>query len=146
MPLDVGPSRSGAFKYLKYIIWKLIQGWMERLLSSGGKDILIKSVAQAIPIFSMACFKLPRELCEHINSILRKFRWGSRDGERKTCWVSWKDMGGLGFRDIELFNLALLAPQGWHILQNPESLSARVLKAVYYLEGEMLGASIGSSR
>jgi hypothetical protein len=85
MPLDVGPSRSGAFKYLKYIIWKLIQGWMERLLSLGGKDILIKSVAQAIPVFSMACFLLPRGLCTHINSMIRKFWWGSQKGERKTC-------------------------------------------------------------
>jgi hypothetical protein len=106
---------------------------LEHVLSAGGKDVLIKSVAQAIPIFSMACFCLPRGLCQHINSLLRKFWWGSQDRERKTCWVSWqemckpKHMGGLGFRDIELFNLTLMARQGWRMLQNPDSLSARVL-------------------
>jgi hypothetical protein len=46
---------------------------MEPCLSSGGKEVLIKSVAQAIPIYSMSCFKLPRGLCKHINSLLRNF-------------------------------------------------------------------------
>ena len=61
-------------------------------------------------------FQIAMGLCEHINGVIRKFWWGSKDGQRKTAWVSWKTMskpkfmGGLGFRDVELFNLALLAP------------------------------------
>jgi hypothetical protein len=54
-------------------IRKKIQGWMERRLSAGGKDILTKSVAQAIPIFFMACFLLPKGLCDQINTMIRKF-------------------------------------------------------------------------
>jgi hypothetical protein len=112
---------------------------------------LIKSVAQSIPTYSMSCFKLPRGLCEHINGLLRKFWWGSRRGERKTAWVSWKTMstpkfmGGMGFRDIELFNLALLARQAWRLMQDPTSLSARVLKARYHPDCDILAASIGSN-
>jgi hypothetical protein len=57
MPSDVGKSKSGAFKYLKDKVWKKVLGWMEQLLSVGGKEILIKSVAQAVPTFSISCFK-----------------------------------------------------------------------------------------
>jgi hypothetical protein len=150
MPSDVGTSKSGAFKYLRDKVWKKVLGWMEQLLSVGGKDILIKSVAQAVPTFSMSCFKLPRGLCDHINAMLRKFWWGNTEGQRRTCWVSWEKMtqpksdGGLGFRDIELFNLALLARQAWRLLQEPGSLSARVLKAVYYPDADLLEAELGS--
>jgi hypothetical protein len=150
MPSDVGRSKSGAFKYLKDRVWKKVLGWMEQLLSVGGKEILIKSVAQAVPTFSMSCFKLPRGLCDHINAMLRSFWWGSKDGKRRTCWVAWEKMtqpkhaGGLGFRDIELFNLALLARQAWRILQQPSALSARILKAVYYPGTDLLSAGLGN--
>ena len=151
MPTDVGASTNGAFKYIKDRVWKKVQGWLEQCLSSGGKEVLIKSVAQAIPTFSMSCFKLPRGLCQHINGLLRNFWWGSKDGKRRTCWVAWdemikpKCMGGLGFRDIELFNLALLAKQAWRILMVESSLSARILKAVYFPNVDFLDANLGSS-
>jgi hypothetical protein len=151
MPSDVGRSKSGAFKYLKDSIWKKIQGWLEQLLAVGGKEVLIKLVAQAIPTFSMSCFRLPRGLCQAINSMLRKFWWGCKEGKRKTAWVLWETMctpkyaGGLGFRDIELFNLAMLARQAWRILLNQNSLSARILKAVYYPNDEFLDAALGLS-
>jgi hypothetical protein len=150
MPSDIGRSLNGAFKYLRDRVWKRIQGWIELLLSAGGKNILIKSVVQAIPTYSMPCFKLPRGLCLYINSMIRNFWWGSKNGKRKTHWVSWEVMcspkmdGGLGFRDLELFNLALLARQAWRLLQNPESLSAQILKAVYFPNSNLLEATLGS--
>ncbi|XP_073355316.1 uncharacterized protein [Aegilops tauschii subsp. strangulata] len=149
LPTDVGKAKEGCFRYLKDRIWKHIQGWMEKCLSAGGKEVLIKSVAQSIPTYSMSCFKLPRGLCEHINGLLRKFWWGSKQGQRKPAWVSWrtmckpKFMGGLGFRDVELFNLALLSKQVWRLLQEPDTLTARVLKARYYPDDNILDAGLG---
>jgi hypothetical protein len=97
----------------------------------------------------MSCFKLPRGLCEHINSLIRSFWWGSKEGKKKPHWVSWEAMtrpkhdGGLGFRDMELFNLALLARQAWRLLINPNTLSAKVLKAIYYPDTDILKAELG---
>ena len=53
-------------------------------------------------------------------------------------------MGGMGFRDLEIFNLALLARQAWRILINPESLCSQLLKAIYFPSGDLLSAHIGS--
>ena len=73
MPTDVGHSKNGTFKYLCDRVWEKIKGWVEKLLSAAGKEILIKSVAQAIPVFSISCFRLPRGLCESITLIIRQF-------------------------------------------------------------------------
>ena len=45
---------------------------------------------------------------------------------------------------MEIFNLALLARKAWRLLIGELSLSARILKAVYFLEGSILEAELGS--
>lgn len=81
---------------------------------------------------------------------MKKFWWGSKAGASKTARVSWSTMtrpkfdGGLGFCDMKLFNLALLARQAWRILQEPNTLSARLLRAVYFPGGDFLEAPVGN--
>jgi hypothetical protein len=55
-----------------------------------------------------------------------------------------KSVGGMGFRDLVLFNKAMLAKQGWRFLQNPTSLTAQIFKAKYYPRGDFLGATLGN--
>lgn len=53
-------------------------------------------------------------------------------------------MGGLGFRDLEMFNLALLARQAWRVLNNPNTLSSLILKAAYFPETGIPEAKLGA--
>lgn len=51
--------------------------------------------------------------------------------------------GGLGFRDLVLFNKALLAKQILRFLQHPESLVARIFQAKYYSKTMVMEAQVG---
>ena len=51
----------------------------------------------------------------------------------------------MGFRNLQPFNLALLAKQGWQILSNPNSLMARVYKAKCFPYDDILNAKLGSN-
>jgi hypothetical protein len=60
LPALVGADRSGHFKHFIEKIIQRINGWKEKLLSIGGKEILLKAVAQAIPVFAMSVFLIPK--------------------------------------------------------------------------------------
>ena len=71
LPTEVGRSTNGTFKYVKDRLWGKIKGWIEKCLAVAGKEVLIKSVGQAISTFSMSCFLLPRGLCQAIDTMIR---------------------------------------------------------------------------
>lgn len=92
LPVHVGQSRTGTFGYLKDQIWQRILGWKEKMLSKAGKEILIKAVAQAIPMFAMGCFDLTKGLCDKICSMIAKFWWRHQDRDNKMHWLSWEKL------------------------------------------------------
>jgi hypothetical protein len=106
-----------------------------------GKDVLIKVVAQVVPTYAMSCFDLTKTLYDDIGMMIACFWWSQQDKENKLHWISWekmcsrKEKGGLGYRALHLFNLAMLSRQGWQLLTKPESLCAQVLRAKYYPDG-----------
>ena len=48
-------------------------GWKEKLLSKADEEILIKVVAQAVPNYTMNCFKFPDSTCDELTSMVRNF-------------------------------------------------------------------------
>jgi hypothetical protein len=70
LPPIIERSKRKAFKEQKNRIWKKVNRWKAKLLSQARKEVLIKSVAQAIPTYAIGCFKFSSSLCTEINSIL----------------------------------------------------------------------------
>ena len=95
--------------------------WKTRLLSSGGRLTLIKSVLGSLGIYFMSLFKVPVGVVKKLESLRARFFWGAVDGERKICWVKWDcilnslDKGGLGVGSLSAFNQALLYKWKWRL-------------------------------
>ncbi len=77
LPSLVGRNRSASFTQIKERVWQKLKGWKEKLLSQAGREILIKAVAQAIPTYSMSCFRLPAKLCNELEAMVRRFWWSN---------------------------------------------------------------------
>lgn len=138
LPLPIGRSKRHAFEFIRNKTLERLHGWKERLLSQAGKEVLLKSVIMALPTYVMSCCLLPKDLCRRICSEMAKFWWGQKGNEQKLHWLCWgklsevKAEGGLGFRDLHEFNLALLAKQLWRIVTRPNLLVSQVIKARYF--------------
>lgn len=129
-------------------MFQRIQSWDSKLLSRAGKAVILKNVAQTIPSYAMSCFMIPRALCQEIERMMNAYWWRSNSSTSKGInWLAWtrmtmsKSRGGLGFRDLHGFNLALLAKQCWNLINKLEALVSRVLKAKYYPDGHLLQAT-----
>ena len=148
LPSLVGINKRTTFNAIKEKLGKVLAGWKEKLLSKAWKEVLIKVVPQAVPTYTMSCFKLPDLICDDLMRIIRNFWWGQKKEERKLAWLSWEKMcepkcnGGMGFKDLKLFNKALLAKQGWSLQMGGNSLVYRVFKAKYFPTCDFIHASI----
>lgn len=67
--------------------------------------------------------------------LMRKSLWGGSDVNGKIAWVKWDDVckpkesGGLGIKDLFIFNKALIGKWRWRYLNEPNSLWCRVIKS-----------------
>ena len=132
LPTAVGRITSGTFDHINERCRKMMNGWSEKNMACSGREILLKTIIQAIPTFSMSCFKLTKKIYKTLTSMMAKYWWGSSLDKGSMHWLSWEKLsapkvqGGTGFRNFEAFNLAMLGKHGWRLLTNPESLCARI--------------------
>lgn len=82
----------------------------------------------------MTCFKFTKDLCQKLSSAMMDFWWNSFEHKNKIHWVGCdkislpKQLGGIGFRDLEYFNQAMLAKHAWRLLAEPDCLFSRLFK------------------
>ena len=70
---------------------------------------------------------------------------------KSMAWVRWEIMttskykGGMGFKDFQLFNKALLYKLSWRIMQNSNAFCVQLLRGKYFPSGNFMDAVKGAN-
>lgn len=117
LPSIISQSKVKFFVNLVDKTWQQIVNWKFQYLSIAGKAIMLKSVLQALPTYTMVIFLLLKVIVRRLNVPLKEFWSGFHGDQSKIHWLKWsclglpKNLGGLRFKDMASFNLALLSKQ-----------------------------------
>jgi hypothetical protein len=106
-------------------------------LSKGGRVILIKSTLFNLPTYFLSLFPIPSSVASRIEKLHQDFLWGGIGEEFKYHLVSWSKVcspifeGGLGIRNVRIFNKAFLGKWLWRYAHKREAWWKSVVDAKY---------------
>ncbi|KAG5585843.1 hypothetical protein H5410_046277 [Solanum commersonii] len=135
-PLFVGRPRIIYFSDLINKVLCKITGWQTRLLSYGGRAILVKHVLQSLPIHLLSVVTPHVTVLKQVQSIMADFFWGWMNERKKYHCVSWKtlsftyDEGGIGMINLKDVCKAFQYKQWW-CFRSKQTLWGDFFKAKY---------------
>ncbi|GJU60185.1 RNA-directed DNA polymerase, eukaryota, reverse transcriptase zinc-binding domain protein [Tanacetum coccineum] len=102
--------------------------WKCKYLSCVGRLLLISAVLESTSVYRASVFKLPKTVIKEINGILKRFLCSNGDSAKGKAKVAWKQVckpkeyGGLGLKNLEAWNEALLTKHLWNIAAKKDTL------------------------
>nr|XP_027067853.1 uncharacterized protein LOC113693523 [Coffea arabica] len=138
-----GKMRMEHFQPLIDRIQAKLVGWKNRLLSPGGRLILIKHVLSSIPIYTLAVSELPRGVIKRIEKLMSTFLWGEVEGRDKRHWRKWQALckptqeNGLGLRRLQDVQDAFGCKLWWK-MRTSDTLWTRFMRAKHVAVTEHL--------
>ena len=135
LPYKMDPLYTG-FKYLGYHLkplgystndWRWIIkffekrtcNWAYRLLSLGGRMILVRSVLLGLPVYWFSLAHIPKSILNCLRRCIFTFLWGSIGGKQKMHLVDWHtiskphEYGGWNIKNLEWFGMSLRMKSLW---------------------------------
>ncbi|GJX73970.1 RNA-directed DNA polymerase, eukaryota, reverse transcriptase zinc-binding domain protein [Tanacetum coccineum] len=110
-------------KHLVDMVKNKVNDWKNKFLSYARRMQLIASVLVSMQIYWAFVFLLPKSTVKDIERVLKGFLWCQRDLARGKAKIAWKTLckqGGLGFKDLGLWNEVLLTKNVWNIVAHKE--------------------------
>ncbi|GMI84866.1 hypothetical protein HRI_002155900 [Hibiscus trionum] len=147
VPLLIGKNKTLALGFIRDKVHDRLSNWDKQLLSYSGREIFIKAVLQSLPQYIMSCYLLPQNIIDDMTSAIRRYWWSGKSNKKGWHMLPWdqvclpKSVGGMGFRDLNNFNIALLGKQLWRLICEPDSLLGQIYKFKYFPTGNILNAS-----
>ncbi|GKE20061.1 putative RNA-directed DNA polymerase, partial [Tanacetum coccineum] len=108
-----------------------IGDWKNKSLSFAGRLQSCKSVISSMHVYWASVLIIPKGIIYDIHQLIRGFLWCNGELKRGKAKIAWEDIcrptreGGLGIRNLEVFNYALMTTHIWNILSSKESLWVR---------------------
>ncbi|GJW15974.1 RNA-directed DNA polymerase, eukaryota, reverse transcriptase zinc-binding domain protein [Tanacetum coccineum] len=105
-----------------------INNWKNKFLSYSGRLQLIASVLSSLHQFWATVFQIHKTVIKEMNRLFKGFLWCQGDlakGRAKVAWSTMckpKDQDGLGLKDMNLWNEALLSKHVWNIAAKKDSM------------------------
>jgi hypothetical protein len=110
------------FRRLTNVEWKIVEerlqlrlsSWKRKLLSIGGRLVLINSVLSNMVLYMLSFFLLPKGVLNRLDFFRSRFFWQGDSEKKQYRLANWsvvcrpKDQGGLGIHDLEVKNTSLL--------------------------------------
>jgi len=153
IPISDKHLNISAFSFLHQKLYKRLDPWKGRLLTSGGRQILTNSCLSSIPLYCMGFYWLQDGVHKKMDSIRANFLWQGTEDKFRYHMAKWemvsrpKDQGGLGIINTRLMNDCLLVKWIWKILLEPDELWFKLLKAKYMSNSNFFSSkSRGSSQ
>ncbi|XP_060198172.1 uncharacterized protein LOC132627088 [Lycium barbarum] len=135
-PIYIGKKRLSYFDNMLAKIIKRLNAWQGNMLSCGGRQVLITSVIQSLPIYMLSAINPPKGTLELIEKHIVNFFWGAINGKNKYHWTSWeklcfpKNEAGIGIRSMDDISKTLTVKRWWHFRVS-KSIWADFLVAKY---------------
>ncbi|GKB30917.1 RNA-directed DNA polymerase, eukaryota, reverse transcriptase zinc-binding domain protein, partial [Tanacetum coccineum] len=113
-----------------------VKNWKNRSLSYAGRLQLIAAVLESLHVYWASVFLIPATIIKEINKLLKWFLWNQGDTAKEKAKVAWKevckpkDEGGLGLKNLQTWNHALLAKHVWNIAIKKDTLWVKWVHSV----------------
>ncbi|MCH92733.1 RNA-directed DNA polymerase (Reverse transcriptase) [Trifolium medium] len=144
LPIGANQNRKDTWYPVIEVVRSRWSRWKNKQLSIGGRVVILKSVLFALPVYFLSFFKAPTGIISKLESILKISYGGGSEEVKKIYWVKWDKVcrpleeGGLGIRNLRVFNQALLGKWAWKIRSERRGLWYRMLVNKYGLSNEVI--------